>query len=572
MMQIKKIDILFFCYVFITTFLLFFSWDNSGKSLELFLIRGLLLGIGLTLIYLDSKVKNSFLNLLRNCYPVLFSMLFYTETVFYNKMCFNNLDSYLVDLDFQLFGFQPSIQFSKYFSNPLFSELMYIGYFSLYILIIGFVFITFFKLKKDREEFFFKLAASMLLFYLFFCFFPAAGPQFYFQSPEKNLPTAYIFDGIMHFIQKAEQPTGAFPSSHVGISLIILILFRKRVANYFKIAIPFVVLLILSTVYIKAHYAIDAIAGVALYPVHGEELDSLAPHATIALENSNTSSQKISTYSPELNYYSTRRLSLMGDLLKAIESNNLSLFLQPQVDLADGSVIGAEALIRWEHEQHGFVRPDEFIPLAEQSGLIRPLTAWVIDRVLQYDKKFQSLGYDIQLSINISAKNIVEVNIVKNTLDKLIEYGTSPKRLVFEMTETAMMDNPEKALNVLNDLSDLGIKLSIDDFGTGYSSLSYLNQLPVDELKIDRSFVTDMIKSPQNQKIVEMTVNLAHTLGLKVVAEGIEDQETMLQLQALGCDVAQGYHIGRPMPEEAFLNWLEKQSGTKVRSITRAVK
>ena len=266
-MQIKRIDIFFFGYVFITTILLIFSWDKTGKSLELFLTRGLLLGLGLTFIYYDSKVKNTLLNLLRNCYPILFSLLFYTETVFYNKLFFSNLDGYLIDLDFKLFGFQPSVKFSEYFSNPVFSELMYIGYFTLYILIISFVLITYFKLKKEREELFFKLAASMLLYYLFFCFFPAAGPQFYFPLPEKELPSAFVFDKIMHFLQKAEQPTGAFPSSHVGISLIILILFRKRVANYFKIAIPFVILLILSTVYIKAHYAIDAIAGVLSVPI-----------------------------------------------------------------------------------------------------------------------------------------------------------------------------------------------------------------------------------------------------------------------------------------------------------------
>ena len=315
------------------------------------------------------------------------------------------------------------------------------------------------------------------------------------------------------------------------------------------------------------HIDINAIAGIALYPIHGEELDSLAQHATIALENSKKSSQKISTYSPDQNYYSTRRLSLMGDLLKAIESDSLTLFLQPQVDLETMKVVGAEALIRWSHDTHGFVRPDEFIPMAEQSGLIRPLTAWVLDKILQYDKKFQQLGQDIQLSINISAKNIVEVNFVRNTLNKLIEYGVSPDRIVFEMTETAMMDNPEKAMGALNSLSELGVKLSIDDFGTGYSSLSYLNQLPVDELKIDRSFVTNMIQFPQNKKIVEMTINLAHTLGLSVVAEGIEDRETLLQLKALGCDVAQGYFIGRPMPEEAFLSWLGKQPKSKVTSI-----
>jgi membrane-associated phospholipid phosphatase len=194
-------------------------------------------------------------------------MLFYTETVYYNKLFFSNLDNYLIDIDFYLFGFQPSIEFSNYFSSPFFSEAMYIGYFSLYILIISFVFITYFRLKKEREELFFKLTASMLLFYLFFCFFPAAGPQFYFPASEKTLPSAFVFDKIMHFLQKAEQATGAFPSSHVGLSIIILVLMRKRSHNYFRVAVPFAVLLILSTVYIKAHYAIDAIGGILFAPI-----------------------------------------------------------------------------------------------------------------------------------------------------------------------------------------------------------------------------------------------------------------------------------------------------------------
>lgn len=314
----------------------------------------------------------------------------------------------------------------------------------------------------------------------------------------------------------------------------------------------------------------DAIAGIALFPVHGDELDSLVQHATIALEHSKKTSHKISTYSPDLNYYSTRRLSLMGDLTKAIEQDKLALFLQPQIDLTTSEVVGAEALLRWNHDTHGFVRPDEFIPLAEQSGLIRPLTAWVVDKVLQYDRQFQQLGNNIRLSVNISAKNIVETNFVKNTLDKLLEYNVAPERIVFEVTESTMMDNPDKALSVLKNLSEFGVKLSIDDFGTGYSSLSYLNQLPVDELKIDRSFVSDMIQNPQNQKIVEMTVKLAHTLGLSVVAEGIENQETLLKLRTLGCDVAQGYHIGRPMPEEVFLAWLGKHPNNKVTPISKA--
>lgn len=267
MIPIKKIDILFFCYVFITTILLFLSWNDFNIFIKLLLTRGLILGLGIAIIYLNTKVKSTIINLFRNCYPILFSLLFYTETVYYNKLIFTNLDPYLVDLDRYLFGFQPSIQFSEYFANPIFSELMYLGYFSLYIIIISFVMITYFKLKRETEELFFKLTASMLLFYLFFCFFPAAGPQFYFSSQEKNLPSAYVFDKIIHFFQKAEQPTGAFPSSHIGISIIIILLMRKRTPLFFSISIPFLLLLILSTVYIKAHYAVDAIAGILAAPI-----------------------------------------------------------------------------------------------------------------------------------------------------------------------------------------------------------------------------------------------------------------------------------------------------------------
>ena len=264
-MQVKKIDYLFFGFVLVTTILILFSWPEN--ILELFLTRTLIVIAVIALLYYNSKINSIVLKLVRNAYPILVSMLFYTETVFYNKLFFSNLDDYLIDLDAKIFGYQPSITFSEYFSNPLFSELMYIGYFSLYILILGFVFIAFFKLKHQSEELLFKLAATMLLFYLFFGFFPAAGPQFYFPSPEKDVPSAFIFDKIMHFIQRAEQPTGAFPSSHVGISLIILILLRKKARLFFKIAVPFVVVLLFSTVYIKAHYAIDVFGGILFTPI-----------------------------------------------------------------------------------------------------------------------------------------------------------------------------------------------------------------------------------------------------------------------------------------------------------------
>lgn len=267
MQYLKKIDILFFSYLVITTVLLVFSCETIENLSVLLAIRLLTLSVSIGVIYLNTKIKNQFVLLIRKAYPILFSMLFYTETVHYNKLFFTNLDDILLQADAFIFGFQPSIAFSEYFSHPIFSELMYVGYFSLYIIIIAFIYISFFKQKQHTDELFFKLATTMLLFYLFFGFFPAAGPQFYFSSPEKDLPTAFIFDKIMHFIQQAEQPTGAFPSSHVGISVAVLVLLRTKAPLFFKIAVPFVILLICSTVYIKAHYVVDVIGGLLAVPI-----------------------------------------------------------------------------------------------------------------------------------------------------------------------------------------------------------------------------------------------------------------------------------------------------------------
>lgn len=264
----KKIDYLFFSYVLITTILLFISWSQAPNTLELLITRGIIVISVLGIIFLNNKVKNSILELIRDIYPIIISGYFYSETVFYNKFIWDNLDQKLIDLDQFIFGFQPSLVFSEIFSSKWFSELMYFGYFSFYLLIISFVIIAYYKLKEASIELIFKFSAAMLLFYLFFGIIPAAGPQFYFPSPEKDLPVAFVFDKIMHFIQaNAEQPTAAFPSSHVGLSIIILLLLRKRVPLFFKIFIPFVIILILSTVYIKAHYAIDVIGGIIIAPI-----------------------------------------------------------------------------------------------------------------------------------------------------------------------------------------------------------------------------------------------------------------------------------------------------------------
>jgi membrane-associated phospholipid phosphatase len=219
------------------------------------------------LFYLDKKKHHPIIILFRTAYPILLSGYFYSETVFYNKLLFDNIDPLLVDIEAFIFGMQPSIEFCAYFSNKIFSEIMYFGYFSFYLFILGFTLYIFIRKKDHFNKTIFQFSASIYIFYFIFCLIPSAGPQFYFSSPENILPDAYVFDKVMHFIQKtAEQPTGAFPSSHVGISMVILILSKRIAPEFLKIAWPFVVLIILSTVYIKAHYAIDTLGGIFIAP------------------------------------------------------------------------------------------------------------------------------------------------------------------------------------------------------------------------------------------------------------------------------------------------------------------
>lgn len=264
---LKRIDILFFVYLIISSVFLALSWETSAPFYTQLWVRILLLPAVFALIYLGTKTSNSFIQLIRMVYPVILSSYFYSETVFYNKLLFENIDPFLYHIDSAIFGMQPSLEFSAYFSHKLFGELMYFSYFSFYLLIFSFVLYLFLKKNSHFEEVVFKLSASFYIFYFIFSFIPSAGPQFYFSFPENRLPDAYFFNHIMHFIQKiGEQPTGAFPSSHVGISLIILFLSKKYAPMFFKKTGLLVLLLILSTVYIKAHYAVDILAAFLIFP------------------------------------------------------------------------------------------------------------------------------------------------------------------------------------------------------------------------------------------------------------------------------------------------------------------
>lgn len=269
MHTLKRIDFLFLGFIFLTTIILLSSWSQTENVIDLLITRVVIVAISLSIIFINPLIKSVLLNLLRNIYPVLFAGYFYTETVHYNKVFFNNLDPIFIKMDQWLFGFQPSIEFSNTFSSSWFTELMYFGYFSFYFIILGFVFTLSFKRKTLFLESVFKVTFTLLFFYFIFAVFPAAGPQFYFNELERAVPTnGYLFQNIMHAIQEgAEQPTGAFPSSHVGVTVAILILARKKLPLFYKICFPLAFVLVLSTIFIKAHYAVDAIFGLIIAPV-----------------------------------------------------------------------------------------------------------------------------------------------------------------------------------------------------------------------------------------------------------------------------------------------------------------
>lgn len=302
-------------------------------------------------------------------------------------------------------------------------------------------------------------------------------------------------------------------------------------------------------------FEIESTIGISVYPDHGKSVEELLRNAQIALDSADITHEKAVMYSSSIDPYSAKRLSLIGELRQAIENNDLSIHLQPQINLQTQQLTGAEVLIRWTHAEYGFIPPDEFIPLAERTGVIHPLTQWICKTAFEALERLKQHGIDLTLSINISACNLQDKNFKDNVLSLCHTYNTPTSAIILELTETAMMVNPDEALRITQELSDKGIKLSIDDFGTGYSSMAYLKQLPVKELKIDRSFVMDMVSNQDDRTIVVTLLQMGHNMDLEIVAEGIEDHDTLSLLTQLGCNIAQGYYIARPMPVDDFIRW-----------------
>jgi EAL domain-containing protein (putative c-di-GMP-specific phosphodiesterase class I) len=254
--------------------------------------------------------------------------------------------------------------------------------------------------------------------------------------------------------------------------------------------------------------------------------------------------------------YDVTRLTLVAELRRAIAGRELILHYQPKAALQSGDVRSVEALLRWVHPERGMVFPDSFIPIAQETGLIGPLTLYVIEEALRQGRQWRDAGLNLSISVNLSTRNLLDRDFPNQVAGLLKRWGMGPEWLELEVTESSMLANPTRAKAVLNELSALGLRLSIDDFGTGYSSLSYLRQLPVDEIKIDRSFVMGMGEQTGDAVIVRSTVDLGRNLGLEVVAEGVETLEHWNQLRALGCNTAQGYFLSKPVSPEELTSWL----------------
>jgi len=292
--------------------------------------------------------------------------------------------------------------------------------------------------------------------------------------------------------------------------------------------------------------------GVSLFPEHGDDVATLMSRADVAMYHTKNTDMTHMVYNANLNPDAQQHLQLSSDLRYALERNELTLHYQPKIDLKSNTIVGAEALIRWDHPEHGLIFPDKFIPLAEHTGLIIPITKWVIDTAVTQSKTWLAAGHEIQIAVNLSVRSFHDDKLVDD-IRQVIQRENIPANLLeVEITENILISDINKVSNILMQINALGVSIAIDDFGTGYSSLFYLKTLPLNTLKIDRSFVMNMYNDENDTVIVRSTIDLAHNLGLSVVAEGIENSDALNLLIKLGCDGGQGYHFSKPKPHDDF--------------------
>lgn len=297
--------------------------------------------------------------------------------------------------------------------------------------------------------------------------------------------------------------------------------------------------------------------GIAMYPEHGQDSETLIQRADIAMYEAKRNDVIYAVFEPSQDASIWQRLILIGELRDALAKEQFTLHYQPKISVSGRRLIGVEALIRWQHPERGEIFPDAFIPLIEQAGLSKLLTNWVMNSALQQKALWDKEGVHLTISINLSVKNLHDLDFAKDVEKALQKWQVKAEHLYLEITESCMLIDPNRVNKVVEMLKETGVNLSIDDYGTGYSSLAYLRKFPAEEIKIDKSFVTNMLTNEDNAVIVKSTIDMIHNIGCKAVAEGVEDDATMELLARLGCDIVQGYHICRPLAGNNFGSWLD---------------
>ena len=306
--------------------------------------------------------------------------------------------------------------------------------------------------------------------------------------------------------------------------------------------------------------SIGGSVGIAMYPLHGEEAQVLIQHADVAMYEAKRQGQGYAVYVAEQDQYSLNRLRVVASLRDPALFDQLAIYYQPKISLKEGRVCGLEALLRWQHPTLGEIAPENFIPVAERAGMMRKITLWVLENVITQMEAWQKSGLLLQVAVNLSMRNLGDENLPRD-INKILEaHSIAPFLITLEVTESGMMVNPKLAQEILIKLNALGLPSSIDDFGSGFSSLAYLKSLPATEIKIDKSFVLNMTHDESDAVIVHSTIVMAHNMGYRVVAEGVENAEILELLQVLGCDVAQGFYFSQAMPAEQIIAWVQRHN------------
>ena len=351
----------------------------------------------------------------------------------------------------------------------------------------------------------------------------------------------------------------------VGTNEFVLILPESGIDNALVYAEKIEAILGAGVTLGRINITLQSAIGISVFPKHGEQAADLLRNASIARSEAETRHERVRMYETGREDHYVRQLRIVNDLRSALQREEIQLHFQPKISLPNGEPCGAEALVRWRHPELGYLAPDEFIGAAEQAGTILHLSRYVLQRALQYCREWRDQNYELGISVNLSARDLQDEYLPHFVLQILEEQNIEAHCLTLEITENSVMQDVNLSITVLECLRDIGVRISIDDFGTGHSSLAQLKNIPLHELKIDKSFVSDMLEDNQNEAIVRATIELAHNMGLEVCAEGVEDEKTLRYLSDAGCEQAQGYYLSKPVPSDYLIDWLQKYKAVSYR-------